>query len=794
MHPLLVRLRTDRRVQVILGSAAGVLALVVALALAVHPMVRAALNSRAASLHLAFELDELRLGWFKVLLRGVRAQPEGVPCKIALTEVRVPLSFVFRPEAIEAHGGTVKLLGSGAEVEDAIDAWRARLPPPSKGADRSKTPVTLDGLAVEWREKEGEHPLLEITGASVTRDTKPLHVAFESGLVRHGAMQMTVSGFDADVATGNVFERLHASTVDVAWTKEAHARAAAAGPTNEPTPPALPLYVGRKGGATTSSSAPAVAVAPIPWTLPKLRLLRVAIARLARLARERSAEGARIDVDSLRFALVDGDRRLAIGHGPLSLTRESDVVHLTFTTGSSADGTSVSVSAALPLTAGDASVSLAGGPVSLGALGVDEGAAGLVEVDRTTIEGRSKIALGPGENDPLTFDVDFSARALAISEPKVADDVVRGLDAAMIARGVLDDSGTLRLDDGELALGALRVALRGSVASTEDHLAASLVFELPKTKCQAILGSIPSALIPTLAGAEAEGDLGARIRLVFDSLKLDDLVLDALVDDRCAMTAVPEPLAKEHFSEPFEHAIYDPDGSLDMETTGPTTENWTDLEHISPFMQVAVLTTEDGAFYRHKGFNRAAIRNALVANLKAGRFLRGASTITMQLAKNLFLSREKTLARKLEELILADYLEQTFTKKEIMELYLNVIEYGPNVYGITQAAFHYFGRKPDELNLAESLFLSSILPSPVRYHKLAEKPQLSEGWSKHLRDLMGIAGKLGTISADELARGLTEQVVFHDPKDPLPPPRPPVTGTHFQLERDAADGEWKEMP
>ncbi|HEY2518314.1 MAG TPA: biosynthetic peptidoglycan transglycosylase [Polyangiaceae bacterium] len=703
------------------------------------------------------------------------------------------MSFALRPEAVEAHGGALSILGSEVEFEEAVDAWRAKLPPPSKGAGRAETPVALDGLAADWREKEGDPPLLEITGASLTRSGKPLHLAFESGVVRHSGIQLTVSGFDAEVGPGNVFERFHASTVDLAWKREPRPRTTSAGASAEPTPPALPLYVGRKGGMASASVAAAPA-APIPWKLPKLRLLRVAIARLARLARERSAEGARGDVDSLRFTLIDGDRRLAIGHGPLGLTRERDFMRVAFTTGSSADGTSVSLSVALPLSGGDASVSLEGGPVSLGALGVDEGAAGLVEVDRTTIEGRSRIALGPGESDPLTFDVDFSARALAISEPKVADDVVRGLDVAVIARGVLDDSGTLRLDDGELSLGALRVALHGSLAGAEDHLAASLLFELPKTKCQAILSSIPSALIPTLEGTEAEGDLGARVRLVFDSQKLDDLVLDARIDDGCAMTAVPEALAKDRFSQPFEHAIYDPDGSLDMETTGPTTDNWTDLDHISPFMQVAVLTTEDGAFYRHKGFNRAAIRNALVANLKAGRFLRGASTITMQLAKNLFLSREKTLARKLEELILADYLEQTFTKKELMELYLNVIEYGPNVYGITQAAFHYFGRKPDELNLAESLFLSSILPSPVRYHKLAEQPQLSEAWSKHLRDLMGIAGKLGTISADELAQGLAEQVVFHNPKDPLPPPRPSVTGTHFQLERDAADGEWKETP
>jgi membrane peptidoglycan carboxypeptidase len=188
------------------------------------------------------------------------------------------------------------------------------------------------------------------------------------------------------------------------------------------------------------------------------------------------------------------------------------------------------------------------------------------------------------------------------------------------------------------------------------------------------------------------------------------------------------------------------------------------------------------------------MRNALVADLKAGHVVRGASTITMQLAKNLFLSRDKTLSRKLEEIILADYLESTFTKQEMMELYLNVIEFGPGIYGVTHAAAYYFGRTPAELNLAESLFLASTLPSPLRFAKLAEKPRLSDSWSKRLRDLMLIAAKLRTISPAELEEGLKEEVVFHAPQDPPPEPRPPVTGTYFQTTTGRVSPEWEETP
>ena len=151
-----------------------------------------------------------------------------------------------------------------------------------------------------------------------------------------------------------------------------------------------------------------------------------------------------------------------------------------------------------------------------------------------------------------------------------------------------------------------------------------------------------------------------------------------------------------------------------------------------------MLTTEDGAFYRHHGFNRAGDTERAGRELARQVASLAGQPITMQLAKNLFLFRDKTLSRKLEGMVLADYAEQTFSKKELMKLYLNVIEFGPDIYGISKAALHYFGRKPNELNLAESLFLSSLLPSPLRFSKLAEKPRLSETSNKkHLRRLVG---------------------------------------------------------
>jgi membrane peptidoglycan carboxypeptidase len=236
---------------------------------------------------------------------------------------------------------------------------------------------------------------------------------------------------------------------------------------------------------------------------------------------------------------------------------------------------------------------------------------------------------------------------------------------------------------------------------------------------------------------------------------------------------VPEDLAHDRFKEPFSQRIYLPDGTTSDITTGPDTPNWTPLDQISPYMQIAVLTTEDGAFPRHHGFNHAAIRASIIANLEARRFVRGASTITMQLAKNLFLSRDKTLARKIQEVVLTDYLEQAFSKDEIMELYFNVIEFGPSVYGITQAAEYYFGRAPSELNVAECYFLASLLPSPLRYGAMRDGEQVSDSWMKLLKGLMQVAHKRGLVSDADLTEGLTEVVTFWH-GGVRPQPRPPV--------------------
>ena len=149
---------------------------------------------------------------------------------------------------------------------------------------------------------------------------------------------------------------------------------------------------------------------------------------------------------------------------------------------------------------------------------------------------------------------------------------------------------------------------------------------------------------------------------------------------------------------------------------GPRNPRWTPYGAIPSALKKAVVASEDANFYSHEGVDYEAIREAIRTDLRKGRFVRGGSTITQQLAKNLFLTREKTLIRKVKELVLARRMDDALSKSRILELYLNAAELGPMVYGIGHAADYYFGKNPSGLTVRECAFLASMLPGPKVYN------------------------------------------------------------------------------
>ncbi len=168
-------------------------------------------------------------------------------------------------------------------------------------------------------------------------------------------------------------------------------------------------------------------------------------------------------------------------------------------------------------------------------------------------------------------------------------------------------------------------------------------------------------------------------------------------------------------------------------------------------MMAAVLTTEDGGFWRHRGFLPSQFEVALRRNLVAGGVRLGASTITMQLVKNLLLSHERTLSRKFQELVLTWYVESVLDKERIMELYLNAIEYGPGMYGVGRAARHYFGKEAAYLTPKEAVFLALLLPSPLKRHLQYCRGEMSPAFEvkvDRVLNLMLTKGRLSQVEYD----------------------------------------------
>ena len=149
---------------------------------------------------------------------------------------------------------------------------------------------------------------------------------------------------------------------------------------------------------------------------------------------------------------------------------------------------------------------------------------------------------------------------------------------------------------------------------------------------------------------------------------------------------------------------------------------WVPLNRISPYLIKAVLIAEDDKFYKHSGFDFEAIKRALEKNLKEGKIKYGGSTITQQTAKNLFLSPSKNPVRKIQEAILAYRLEKTLGKKRILEIYLNIAEWGLGIFGVEAAARFYYHKPSSALSPWEAARLAAVLPNPLKYNPLEKSP------------------------------------------------------------------------
>lgn len=272
-----------------------------------------------------------------------------------------------------------------------------------------------------------------------------------------------------------------------------------------------------------------------------------------------------------------------------------------------------------------------------------------------------------------------------------------------------------------------------------------------------LFSSLPKGMFYNLEGIKTEGRMDYHFYLDLDFAQIDSLKLESSLKSHNFKVLHFGKSDLRRMNGDFEYTAYENESPVRSFIVGESNPNFRTLDRISPFLQMAVLQSEDGGFFYHDGFLLESIKGALVEDIKEKRFERGGSTISMQLVKNVFLSRNKTLARKFEEMMIVWLIENNrlSSKTRMFEVYLNIIEWGPMVYGANEAARFYFDKDAKDIDINEAIFLASIIPSPKRAlgsftDDLQLKPSL-EGYYKLLAQRFRVKGLIN-VQEEEAIR------------------------------------------
>lgn len=357
--------------------------------------------------------------------------------------------------------------------------------------------------------------------------------------------------------------------------------------------------------------------------------------------------------------------------------------------------------------------------------------------------------------DDFKIEGSWSVKNLLINHPKIAaNDIV--IPDAKIDADVLIGPNYVALDSSStvfLKQAFVHPYLKYTLSPNKIYEVKLLA---PEQDAQQLLNSFPIGLFESLEGLKVSG----RIRYDL-SFHLDSAIPDS-VRFYSGLTPFNFKILKwgktnlQKINKEFVYTPYERGKPMRNIVIGPSNPNFTPLSEVSSNFKNAILTSEDPSFFTHKGFVQESIRKSFAVNFKEKRFVRGGSTISMQLVKNVFLSRQKTLARKAEEILIVWLIENNhlMTKNRMLEVYFNIIEMGQNVYGIGEATRHYFGKVPAELNIGEGIFLANIVPRPkIALYKFRGDGGLKDYLYPYFKYIGNIMAKRGLTPPDSSGYG-----------------------------------------
>lgn len=269
--------------------------------------------------------------------------------------------------------------------------------------------------------------------------------------------------------------------------------------------------------------------------------------------------------------------------------------------------------------------------------------------------------------------------------------------------------------------------------------------------------SLPQGLFTDLAGIKVKGRLSFLLNFDLNPAQPDSLKFTSRLKSRDFSILNYGNTDFRLIDSNFQYSAYEKGLIIRSFEVGPGNPNFRRLDQIPKHLQYAIMTSEDGAFFHHNGFLPDAIRESIITNIKQKRFARGGSTISMQLVKNVFLTHNKNITRKIEEMLITWLIESQHlsSKERMLEVYLNIIETGPMIYGVNEATEFYFNKDVSKLTLAESIFIASIIPNPKWF-------RYSFDTNGNLRDHLKAYYEL--VSLKMLRKGWISQEEFDDLK------------------------------
>ena len=355
----------------------------------------------------------------------------------------------------------------------------------------------------------------------------------------------------------------------------------------------------------------------------------------------------------------------------------------------------------------------------------------------------------------LNISGSWGVKNLRVNHPKIAGNDVLVADGELLAEMVIGTNYVEFAESSVIKLG--KIELNPHMRFT---LKPNKVYELnlhtEELNAQDVFNSFPKGLFESLEGIRVAGNLQYDLHFLLDESKPDAVEFHSQLKKSNFKILGYGKSNLSKINSDFIYTPYEYGKPMRNILIGVDNPYFTTLDQISPYLKNALLTAEDPSFFGHRGFVEEAIRKSIATNFKQKAFKRGASTISMQLVKNVYLNRQKTLARKLEEMLMVWLIENNrlSSKSRMLEVYLNVIEWGNNVYGIGEASRYYFEKTPAELNLGESIYLASIVPRPKSSLYFFEyQGNLRSSMVGYFNTIGGLMAKRGFTPTDSTGYG-----------------------------------------